>query len=73
MEKLTHYYNILSKNYKITDPKKQEEYMEFCLNNVKDNIIYCHDNTNPTKAVITELFKRSMAKKYNMDNKKNKV
>ena len=65
MENLTFYTDILTKHYHITDGDEQNEYLNFCLNEVKTNIINCYNNKHSTKNVITELFKRSMVKKWN--------
>jgi len=70
MENLTFYTDILEKNYHITDENEQKEYLHFCLNEVKNNIISCC-NEHPTKNVITELFKRAMVKKWNEIHKNN--
>ncbi len=65
MENLTFYTDILTKHYHITNDDEQKEYLDFCLNEVKNNIISCHNNEHPTKNVITQLFKRAMVKKRN--------
>ena len=51
-----------------TNNGTNDEILEYCLNFVKDNIILCVNNKNPTDKVIKELFKRGMAKKYNIDH-----
>lgn len=69
MDKLDFYRDILSGIYLDTE-EKTNEYLEFCLNYVKDNIIYCYDNKNSIQEIIKELFKRGMAKKWSIDNQK---
>jgi len=68
MEKLTYYSNILEKLH-FANENKKKEYLDFCLNEVKENIILCHNNEHPTKIVIKELFKRAIAKKRQIDSK----
>ena len=67
---MKYYENLIKKHFRITDKEKINEYLNFCLDELKTNIIYLHDNMNPTKNVITEIFKRSMVKKYNLDKQK---
>ena len=61
------YKKMIKKHYKISDETKITEYLDFCLSELKNNIIYSYDNTNSTKAVITEIFKRAMVKKHTLD------
>ena len=61
---LSYYTDILEKNYHITDMDLQKEYLEYCIDVVKNNIIYLHDNKYPIKDVLNELFKRAMVKKW---------
>jgi len=70
MKDLTFYTDILTKHYHITETNEQKEYLDFCLNEVKQNIISCYNNEHSTKNVITELFKRAMVKKWNELHKK---
>lgn len=69
-EKLDYYNNILKKHLgRYLNEEKQQEYLDYCLDYVKENIVYCTNNNKPTNKVIVELFKRGMANKYAFDHK----
>jgi len=61
-----YYKELLKKHYESINEKDIQEYMDFCLDYVKENIINCYSNEKSTKNVIEELFKRGMAKKWKL-------
>jgi hypothetical protein len=44
--------------------------IEYCVDYVKENILYCVNNTNPVNKVIEHLFKRGFAKRWSETHKK---
>jgi len=44
------------------------EYLKFCLNYIKENIVECYNTKSPCKDVVVQLFKRGMAKKWLIDH-----
>ena len=64
-EDLEFYKNIIKNSrYEITSDNI-DDYLDFCLNEVGKNILYCYKPCLSSEYVITELFKRVLIKRCN--------
>jgi L-rhamnose mutarotase len=68
MDKDLGYYEKIIDRLHVKDEQKRKEVLEYALNYLKENIVYCYSNTHSVSAVLTELFKRGLAKKWTIDH-----
>lgn len=68
-KKIGFYKKLLDKHLNLInkDSELMDDYYDFCLNYVKENIIHCYNNKNFVNVIITELFKRGMCVKWKLD------